>query len=194
MASTATTKIDTVTATIPSLHSQLIGEIDRDHGIVHFRGIPYATVTERWTHSRPLHQLNEIFDATRYGPRCEQPADGLVLVTGGTNDPTPGDDEFGCLNLNISVPAECLDLSGTTAVKKGVPVMFWIHGQVSTSTFVARRTTDKDAAVRSSMEQTQSLAIGQIDCVELRRNLVIRSYWYRSITAWECWALQLPKT
>ena len=46
----------------------------------------------------------------------------MVLVTGGMNDPTPGDDEFKCLNLNVAVPKEALKTDSA------LPVMVWIHG------------------------------------------------------------------
>jgi carboxylesterase type B len=102
---------------LPSLQSDIIGEQDGDFLL--FRGIPYASVEKRWTHSRLKHSLDSPFDATNFGPRCVQ-SDGPVLVSGGVNDPVPGDDEFNCLNLNITVPKD--DLSGS------LPVMFWIHG------------------------------------------------------------------
>jgi hypothetical protein len=109
----------TIKQNVPSLGSEIVGELD--DGFAYFRGIPYATVTKRWTHSRPKDSLDSHFDATQFGPRCVQ-LEGEVLVSGGENDPTPGDDEFNCLNLNISVPE--------SALKSGekLPVMFWIHG------------------------------------------------------------------
>ncbi|KAH8647819.1 Alpha/Beta hydrolase protein [Xylariales sp. PMI_506] len=120
MAETSTIKVSA-----PSLHGELVGLFDRDSNVAMFRGIPFATVTKRWSHSVTQHSLaaQGAFDATKFGPRCCQ-EEGLVLVSGGVNDPTPGDDEFKCLNLNIAVPAEALQ-DGTA---KGLPVMVWIHG------------------------------------------------------------------
>jgi carboxylesterase type B len=60
------------------------------------------------------------------GPRCPQ-LDGMVLVSGGTNDPLLGDDEFKCLNMNIAVPKEALG----AGKMKPLPVMVWIHGYVA---------------------------------------------------------------
>jgi carboxylesterase type B len=111
----------------PSVKSEITGEYDETHGLACFRGIPYATVSKRWTHSRIQHHLDSPFDATSFGPRCVQ-EDGEVLVSGGTNDPTPGDDEFQCLNLNITVPKEYLPGSDRGDAKPKIPVMFWIHG------------------------------------------------------------------
>ncbi|KAE9363905.1 alpha/beta-hydrolase, partial [Stipitochalara longipes BDJ] len=104
---------------VPSLNSSLIGEIEE--GIACFRGVPYASLDKRWTHSQTKHSLESPFDATKYGPRCPQ-GEGQVLVTGGVNDPVPGDDEFRCLNLNIAVPEEALKTDAS------LPVMVWIHG------------------------------------------------------------------
>jgi carboxylesterase type B len=104
---------------VPSLNSSLIGEIEE--GIACFRGVPYASLDKRWTHSQTKHSLESPFDATNYGPRCPQ-GEGQVLVTGGVNDPVPGDDEFKCLNLNVAVPQEALK------ERTALPVMVWIHG------------------------------------------------------------------
>jgi carboxylesterase type B len=111
----------------PSLQSEIIGEYDESCGLAYFRGIPYATVKKRWTHSKPRHSLENPFDATAFGPRCVQ-EEGQVLVSGGSNDPVPGDDEFKCLNLNICVPKECLQQFENGHTRRKIPVMFWIHG------------------------------------------------------------------
>jgi carboxylesterase type B len=111
----------------PSLQSEIVGEYDETDGLGFFRGIPYATVDKRWTHSRVRHSLPSPFDATKFGPRCVQ-EEGDVLVSGGSNDPTPGDNEFDCLNMNITVPKESLSPSAQGDNRTKFPVMFWIHG------------------------------------------------------------------
>jgi carboxylesterase type B len=111
-----------------TLGAEIIGELDEDAGLALFRGIPYACVEKRWTHSRTTHSLPSPFDATEYGPRCVQ-GDGPVLVSGGVTDPVPGDDEFKCLNLNITVPKESLPVPNVDGSTRSLlPVMFWIHG------------------------------------------------------------------
>ena len=110
-----------------TLGADIIGELDEDAGLALFRGIPYASVGKRWTHSRTKHSLPSPFDATKYGPRCVQ-GDGPVLVSGGVTDPIPGDDEFKCLNLNITVPNEALSIANADSGHPLLPVMFWIHG------------------------------------------------------------------
>ena len=114
--------ITTIEHHVPSLDASLIGEVEEE--IACFRGIPYATLNRRWTHSRTRHSLESVFDATKYGPRCPQ-GNGQVLVTGGVNDPTPGDDEYKCLNLNVAVPRDALTTTSD------LPVMVWIHGYAS---------------------------------------------------------------
>ena len=113
---------------VPSLQAEVIGELDKDAGLALFRGIPYASVKKRWTHSRTTHSLPTPFDARNYGMRCVQ-GHGDVMVLGGVTDPIPGDDEFDCLNLNIAVPKEALDAQqGGHAAASPLPVMVWIHG------------------------------------------------------------------
>lgn len=108
---------------LKTLQSDIVGELDEATGLAQFRGIPYAAVEKRWAHSRTLHTLpHSPFDATVYGTRCVQ-KEGPVLVSGGVTDPVPGDDEFKCLNLNITAPVEALDRN-----RPLLPVMFWIHG------------------------------------------------------------------
>jgi carboxylesterase type B len=114
---------DRISLIAPSLDSELVGTLDSEQNIALFRGIPYATLTKRWTHSKTRNKLESPFDATRLGYRCSQ-LSGMVLVSGGINDPLPGDDEFKCLNLNIAVPKESLGAQGP----KSLPVMVWIHG------------------------------------------------------------------
>jgi hypothetical protein len=118
----------------PTLQAELIGEIDQDVGLALFRGIPYAFVEKRWTHSRTKHSLEIPFNATEFGPRCCQ-GNGPVLVSGGSNDPVPGDDEFNCLNLNIAVPKEALPSLGNDSGTTQLPVMVWIHGYVYSMSF-----------------------------------------------------------
>jgi carboxylesterase type B len=111
-----------ITLRAPSLGATLHGSLDKKSDIALFKGIPYANVSTRWTHSKTAHTLDDEFDATRFGYRCNQ-LDGMVLVSGGTNDDLPGDDEFKCLNLNIAIPNEALEDKN-----KSLPVMVWIHG------------------------------------------------------------------
>lgn len=109
---------------VPSLNSELIGELDND--LVSFRGIPYATVTKRWTHSQVLNTLSSPFNALDYGPRCPQ-IESPSVAAGGNLHGSPYDHEFECLNLNITVPTKTLE-SPSNNLFLLLPVMVWIHG------------------------------------------------------------------
>lgn len=116
---------ETITHHASTLSSSLTGALEE--GIACFRGIPYATLQKRWTHSQVQNSLPSPFDATNYGPRCPQ-GEGQVLVTGGVTDPIPGDDEFKCLSLNVAVPEQALATKIGQGDGEGLPVMVWIHG------------------------------------------------------------------
>lgn len=116
--------IRTLHYAIPSLDSTLIAELDDD--LTLFRGIPYASVEKRWTHSQVRHTLDSPFDATKFGPRCPQIASPNV-APGQLYDAEAGEDEFKCLNLNICVPTETLR-GRSSVVAPLLPVMVWVHG------------------------------------------------------------------
>lgn len=116
-----------ITRDAPSLQTKITGDLDQKAGLVCFRGLPYAEVRARWTHSIIKNNLNgDLFDATHFGPRCPQRS-GAVLVSGGVADPSPGDDEFRCLNLNITTPVEAVP-TPEDPQNRLLPVMVWIHG------------------------------------------------------------------
>lgn len=52
----------------------------------------------------------------------------LVLVPGRVNNPVPGDDEFACLNLNITTPTEVQSEDRNEGARSSLSVMVWIHG------------------------------------------------------------------
>lgn len=49
-------------------------------------------------------------------------------MSGGVTDPVPSDDEFKCLNLNITVPKGSLPVPNADSAMRLLLVMFWIHG------------------------------------------------------------------
>lgn len=111
----------------PTLGAELLGLQDGDAGLAIFRGIPFASVIKRWTQSCTQNTLPSPFDATKWGPQCPQPPHQSIVPVNLPN-PTPGDDEFKCLNLNIVVPEESLPnrRAGQTPIL--LPVMVWVHG------------------------------------------------------------------
>jgi carboxylesterase type B len=108
-----------------TLGADLVAEEDLDLGIAFFRGIPYASITQRWTQSSVQHALPAPFDATNFGPKCPQPPHSSLIQVG-LPTPVVESDELKCLNLNITVPSD--------ALKEGnpplLPVMVWVHGYV----------------------------------------------------------------
>ncbi len=109
---------------VPSLNAELIGELDDD--LTLFRGIPYAAVTKRWTHSQVRDSLDSPFDATNFGPRCTQ-IESRYIPLGGALQAVTSDHEFDCLNLNITVPTQTLKSLSNNSFPL-LPVMVWIHG------------------------------------------------------------------
>ncbi|KAJ5772461.1 hypothetical protein N7520_002990 [Penicillium odoratum] len=119
--------MEIITSNAPSLHAKITGELDQNAGLALYRGVTYASVSARWTHSVVKHTLDgNIMDATQFGPRCPQRT-RAVLVSGGVADPSAGDDEFRCLNLNITTPIEAV-LTQDKPQGPLLPVMVWIHG------------------------------------------------------------------
>ncbi|KAJ7636965.1 Alpha/Beta hydrolase protein [Roridomyces roridus] len=92
-----------------------------------YRGIKYASIPARFRQSRLLTKLPPQTDASRYGPICPQLQKKCLEeeLFGLGNKDVPQQileqDEFECLNLNITCPA------GLTSQSR-VPVMLWIHG------------------------------------------------------------------
>ncbi|KAJ2918952.1 hypothetical protein MD484_g1414, partial [Candolleomyces efflorescens] len=93
-----------------------------------FRGIKYASIPARFRQSKLQTIYPPVTDATQHGPICPQPGGRLLveeLLFGVPEDRLPKQtlkqDEFECLNLNITCPA------GLTQSSR-LPVMIWVHG------------------------------------------------------------------
>ena len=87
------------------------------HGVVEFRGIPYAAAPTgelRWRAPQPAHPWSGVRDASRFGSACPQ------LHRFNLTDESLDED---CLTLNISTPS--LPSAADTRLR---PVMVWIHG------------------------------------------------------------------
>ncbi|KAG1741475.1 Alpha/Beta hydrolase protein [Suillus paluster] len=98
-----------------------------DVPIHQFRGIKYASVPARFRQSKLVTSYPSSVDATRHGPICPQPDQKSLEeeLLGLSDSDIPRQvfkqDEFECLNLNITCPA------GHRS-KLQLPVMVWIHG------------------------------------------------------------------
>jgi para-nitrobenzyl esterase len=105
---------ETVTLDTPA--GRLLGL--RRHGILEFRGIPFAKppVGElRWRWPEPADAWAGVHDATRFGPVAPQAPTPFDAFLGGALSAQSED----CLSLNVFAPPSA---NGKT------PVMVWIHG------------------------------------------------------------------
>ncbi|KAJ4359846.1 uncharacterized protein N0V89_000402 [Didymosphaeria variabile] len=93
-----------------------------------FRGIPYATLSKRWTRSCLKTTWEPgVLDATQYGPSCPNPSfdmdpsdpDPMVPVPAAAHHTWPLTDERHALVLNITAPP---------TTDKPLPVFVYIHG------------------------------------------------------------------
>ncbi|KAF8551769.1 alpha/beta-hydrolase [Imleria badia] len=98
-----------------------------DAPIHQFRGIKYAIVPARFRQSMLYASYPPIVDATKFGPICPQPIQKSLEeeLIGLPDTDIPRQvllqDEFDCLNLNITTPAHQSSFSRC-------PVMIWVHG------------------------------------------------------------------
>ncbi|KAJ7154740.1 Alpha/Beta hydrolase protein [Mycena filopes] len=91
-----------------------------------YRGIKYASVPARFRQSRLLTTLPPTTDASRYGPICPQLhkkcfEEELFGLGQDAQHQVLEQNEFECLNLNVTCPA------GLTS-RSRLPVMLWVHG------------------------------------------------------------------
>ncbi|OCL14774.1 alpha/beta-hydrolase [Glonium stellatum] len=98
-----------------------------DGKVTQFNNIPYGEIPFRWASAVPVETPwigEEIRDCQNYGPSCPQPLRRFypipLVERPYTN--TPGDDEFKCLSLNITMPVS------KPSEDLKLPVMVWIHG------------------------------------------------------------------
>ena len=80
-------------------------------------GIPYALPpvgSRRWRPPVPMPTWKGVYEATRFGPACYQPAIDSSSIYAWKGMPM----NENCLSLNIWVPAKAA----------GAPVLVWIHG------------------------------------------------------------------
>ncbi|KAJ0420343.1 Alpha/Beta hydrolase protein [Aspergillus carlsbadensis] len=116
-----------------TFHHDQLGDIigwRRQGDTVQFRGLPFATIPERFRQSVLVDHLpNKAFDATKPGPVCSTPPLPYAHMWDG---PLPEEypvlqkavvDELQCLNLSLTIPRNVLEEKG-----KGLPILIFIHG------------------------------------------------------------------
>ncbi|KAK1994527.1 carboxylesterase [Colletotrichum falcatum] len=115
-----------------SLCSRLLGlELGR---VAQFRGIPYGEIPSRFTEPRPSSPLPREVDCTSFGPRCPQVAidvGHLLRIPSEHGLPSEPEDEFKCLNLDVTTPK----LHHLLPKRQQCPVLVWIHGGSQAVTF-----------------------------------------------------------
>ncbi|EXJ79515.1 hypothetical protein A1O3_07794 [Capronia epimyces CBS 606.96] len=119
--------------TVPSRIQTVIGKRSQlSQDIEEFRGIPYADITQRWQHSTLRTSLpRDIYEATKHGPRCPQPDEGIDPETFQSHldySSEVVESEFDCLNLFIVRPSPAALLQRGRKVDDKIPVFVWIHG------------------------------------------------------------------
>lgn len=142
------------------LDPELYGTRDsRFRGEVHhFRGIPYATVSERF--AKPSLATNWAENGSRfteYGAQCPQPAfpleASMCLPTSGERMAPVNENEFTCCNLNVTCPA--------IATESRLPVYVWIHGGGQSVSFPSaqHRLGDPGPLVAQSIEMKKPIIL-----------------------------------
>jgi carboxylesterase type B len=141
------------------------------HNVLHFRGIPYATIPERF--AKPVLATawrEHCPNFTDYGAQCPQPAFpvesimGIPPNVGERKEPDGADikfDEFTCCNLNVTCP----EIRGATASAARSPskwpVYVWIHGGGQSVSFPSaqHRLGDPGPLVAQSMEMNKPIIL-----------------------------------
>ncbi|KAJ6469493.1 Alpha/Beta hydrolase protein [Mycena sanguinolenta] len=122
-----------------------------------YRGIKYASIPARFRQSVLLTTLPPKTDATRYGPTCPQLHkkcfEEELFGLGHADAPQQilEQNEFECLNLNITCPA------GLTPQSR-LPVMLWIHGGGDRG-YGSSWVYDGGSIVRQSMAMQKSVMV-----------------------------------
>lgn len=116
-----------ITGSQQDVRSKLKGFVDpRYNGqVVHFRGIPYATISKRLARPKVVKDFpGSVTEYTKLGPRCPQIAfdtrDFMQIPKTIAQDATPEEDELKCANLNVTCP--------TSDSTSKLPVFLWIYG------------------------------------------------------------------
>ncbi|KAF2154730.1 carboxylesterase [Myriangium duriaei CBS 260.36] len=138
-----------------TLNGRFIG-VESEY-MYHFRGIPYGTVTQRFTNPVMKSTFDgEEVDCTRYGPRCPQiklDIGYLLREPEGQIFHSETEDEFACLNLDVAIPK--------TKRTYKLPVFLWVHGgsQIVSYGNGASKVGDVRKLVQSSVEQGSPMIV-----------------------------------
>ncbi|KAI9053703.1 hypothetical protein LZ554_002656 [Drepanopeziza brunnea f. sp. 'monogermtubi'] len=129
------------------------------HAVHQFRGIQYGTVAARFAEPEAVRyeESTQKVDCTKFGPICPQvPIDfhHLLRVPKSIQlqESPVAQDEFGCLNLDITAPA---------TIPRKLPVLIWIHGGSQTMTFMPASSPCADVVpfVANSIKQNEPVIV-----------------------------------
>ncbi|KAG0153697.1 hypothetical protein PDIDSM_2351 [Penicillium digitatum] len=105
---------------------------DQNVPVHQFLGIKYASIPARFEKAEPVHSFNgAVVDSSKYGPICPQPdvdVRHLLRIPEDFPIAPEGEDEFECLNLEITCPPN-------SSMTSPLPVLVWIHGGSQIVTF-----------------------------------------------------------
>ncbi|OCL05108.1 alpha/beta-hydrolase [Glonium stellatum] len=127
-----------------------------------FRGIQYGRIPGRFKQPEMMNGWEgKVVDCTKYGPRCPQnhyDVGHLLRIPEEHVFEKEEESEFGCLNLDVTVP---LDLRGR---KGSLPVLVWIHGgsQIMTFGSGASRICDTTKIIDDSILQGKPIIVVSI--------------------------------
>ncbi|KAK9459037.1 Alpha/Beta hydrolase protein [Lipomyces oligophaga] len=137
---------ETVKITAPSLGGVTIEGIQNSPETVQFRGLRYALIEKRYDYPKRIDSYETDIDATKYGAIPPQPfrIPSPIIPKDQLQTEFPEQDEFACLNLNITRPVS------VSSTSKPVPVMVWIFPGANTFGSAADKSYDPTALVARS--------------------------------------------
>ncbi|KAL1971390.1 hypothetical protein VTN77DRAFT_343 [Rasamsonia byssochlamydoides] len=130
-----------------------------------FKGIKYGNVPGRFEIAQPVaveHFSGKTIDATKFGPRCPQSrvdVRHLLRIPEDFEIKDEPEDEFECLNLDITLP------ENAPASEKPLPVLIWIYGgsQVVTFCSAASKICDTSRIVADSVKAGKPIIVVSIN-------------------------------
>ncbi|EEU40127.1 uncharacterized protein NECHADRAFT_33545 [Fusarium vanettenii 77-13-4] len=127
-----------------------------------FRGLEYGAIPYRFANPEPPATLSGEVDCTYYGPRCPQnhvDFRHLLRIPQDEEIPTQDEDEFRCLNLEVTSPAL------KALPERPYPVLFWIHGGSQAVSFgtSASGLCDPTGLVQRSIDMAEPIIVVTIN-------------------------------
>ncbi|KAK7203933.1 Alpha/Beta hydrolase protein [Myxozyma melibiosi] len=140
--------METVKISAPSLGGVTITGVKNSEATVQFRGLQYASIEKRYDYPTRVDKYEADVDATEHGAIPPQPARVPSPVIPKDQLPTssPPQDEFACLNLNITRPS-------SIPLTQKIPVIVWIFPGANTFGSASDKSYDPTSLVARSAEK-----------------------------------------